>query len=52
MPIPVIALLALAVFFGVGVLLVVAMFFENRKKTLPGQMPNLEEPVSQRKPAA
>ena len=34
MPILVIALLALAAFFGVGVLLVMAMFFENRKKAL------------------
>jgi len=52
MPILVIALLALAAFFGVGVLLVIAMFFENRKKALPDRMPNLEKRVSRRKPAA
>ena len=48
----VIALLALAAFFGVGVLLVIAMFFENRKKAWLDHMPSLEKPVSQRKPAA
>jgi hypothetical protein len=52
MPILVIALLALAVFFGVGILLVLAMLIETRRKALPDRVPNPEKSVSERKPAA
>ncbi len=52
MPVLVIALIALAVFFGVGVLLLIAMFVETRRKTLSDRVPNPEKATSQRKPAA
>lgn len=46
MPILVIVLVAFAVFFGIGVLLIIGMFFETRRKALPDDMPNLRKTAS------
>ena len=53
MSVLVIALTVLMIFFGIGVLLVVAMFVETRRNASPGRTPNPQKPAtSQRRPAA
>jgi hypothetical protein len=45
MPVLMIALLALAVFGGIGVLLLVAMILETRRENARAKAPRLHEPA-------